>query len=180
MTDELIYWEAAGLLFTLVFGMLLHFFYQWSGGKQIVGRFAPVNESIWEHLKLLFFPIVLFSIAEYFFIGKEYPNFIPAKALSVTIGMLLIVVLFYIYTVIIGGHRLWADILLFVLGAVAAYAYSLYIISQPSLGIAGQLIGAGIIIVFILCFAVFSYDPPHIPLFADPNTKGYGPVGSAE
>ena len=45
-----------GILFTIILGSLSHFFYGWSGNFFLVGFFSPVNESVWEHLKLLFFP----------------------------------------------------------------------------------------------------------------------------
>ena len=44
-----------GILWTLVIGTLSHFFYQWSGENFLIGLLSPVNETVWEHLKLLFF-----------------------------------------------------------------------------------------------------------------------------
>ena len=37
----------------------LHFAYEWSGENFIVSLVAPVNESIWEHLKMVYWPTVL-------------------------------------------------------------------------------------------------------------------------
>lgn len=51
-----IFW---GILFINLFGILLHFLYDFSGKVLIVGIFAPINESVWEHLKLGFYPIIL-------------------------------------------------------------------------------------------------------------------------
>ena len=48
--------------FVLITGTLSHFIYEWSGNNFIVGFFFPVNESTWEHMKLVFFPMFLFSI----------------------------------------------------------------------------------------------------------------------
>ena len=36
----------SGIIFTIVFGSLLHFFYDWSGKNAIVGLFSPINESV--------------------------------------------------------------------------------------------------------------------------------------
>ena len=44
-------------------GTLLHFLFDWTGGNAVVALFSAVNESIWEHLKLLFYPMVLFAVA---------------------------------------------------------------------------------------------------------------------
>lgn len=51
-----------GILFVLVTGTLSHFLYDWSGRLPVVGLFAPVNESVWEHMKLLFFPMLLYAL----------------------------------------------------------------------------------------------------------------------
>ena len=45
-------------IFISVLGVLLHFTYEWSGNNPIVGLFSATNESTWEHLKLLFFPML--------------------------------------------------------------------------------------------------------------------------
>lgn len=51
-------------IFISVLGVLLHFTYEWSGDNAVVGLFSAVNESTWEHLKLLFFPFLLLTILE--------------------------------------------------------------------------------------------------------------------
>ncbi len=174
MGNELACWELVGFIFVTVFGSLLHFVYHWSGNNRVVGLFAPINESTWEHLKLLVFPIVLYSIAEYLALGKNYPNFIPAKALGVLLGMLAIVAIFYTYTGMLGRHYLWADILTFILGVAAAYAYSWKIINKQPIGTSAQAAGFLIVLILILSFAVFTLYPPHIAMFLDPVTNCYG------
>ena len=86
MGNGLFYWEIAGFVFVIIAGTLLHFVYHWTGQNRIVGLFSPVNESTWEHLKLLFTPMLLNSIAEYFVIGNQFSNFIAAKMLGIVFG----------------------------------------------------------------------------------------------
>ncbi len=172
-------WEMIGFIFVVVLGSLFHFVYHWSGNNKFVGLFAPVNESTWEHLKLLIMPMVLFSIVEYFVIGKDYPNFIPAKALGILLGIIAIVVIFYTYTGILGKHYLWADILTFILGVAVAYTYSWKITNKQPIATNAQIIGILLVFVLILNFAVFSFCPPHIPIFLDPVTKSYGAPNSS-
>ena len=57
-------WELAGLFVTLILGNLLHFVFDWSGENSIVAAFAAVNESTWEHMKLLVIPWVVWSLVE--------------------------------------------------------------------------------------------------------------------
>lgn len=177
MENGLFCWEIAGFIFVIVTGTLLHFVYNWTGQNRLAGIFSPVNESTWEHLKLLFYPTLLYSIVEYFVIGNRFPNFIAAKTLGITVGMLVIVAVFYTYTGIVGQHYLWADILTFVLGVASTYAYSWRTIHQADAGMIPQFTAILITLVLLACFAIFSFYPPHIPLFLDPVSKGYGVSG---
>ena len=83
-------WQIIAILFTLVVGTLLHFTYEWSGENKIIGTFSAINESTWEHLKLIFFPMLIFSIFEGIKIYKETNNYIEAKAIGIIFGILFI------------------------------------------------------------------------------------------
>ena len=122
-----------GIFFTLILGTLLHFTYEWSGNDPVVGFFSAVNESTLEHLKMIFVPFFLFSIFEYFAYGKDITAFILTKALSVSLGMITIVVVFYLYTWIVGTNFLWMDIAIFVLGIIVAYWVSYVLIKNQKL-----------------------------------------------
>ena len=63
--------QMTGFLFTSILGTFLHFFFDLTGGNVVAALFSAVNESIWEHMKLLFFPMLIFSIIEYLFL-KNY------------------------------------------------------------------------------------------------------------
>lgn len=167
--------KLAGLVFTLIAGTLAHFIYQWSGEKPVVGLITPVNESTWEHLKLLFFPMLVSGTVEYFFLRRQYPNYVFAQAVGILVGMLTVVVLFYTYSGVLGFNFLAADILTFVIGVLAGFGVSLRLLksgsfSEPVYTAAGCLmIGA-----LLLLFLVFTKAPPHIGLFRDPVTGEYG------
>ena len=64
----------AGILFVSSAGCLMHFVYEWSGQNFVLGLFAPVSESTWEHMKLAYFPMLLFFLVEYIFLYKSYPR----------------------------------------------------------------------------------------------------------
>jgi hypothetical protein len=48
-----------GILFISLLGSLIHFLYDLSGKSLLVGLIAPINESVWEHLKLPLVPTLL-------------------------------------------------------------------------------------------------------------------------
>ena len=59
-------WQIITVIICLILGTLLHFTYEWSGENPIIALFSAVNESIWEHLKLAFYPMFSIHINENF------------------------------------------------------------------------------------------------------------------
>lgn len=168
-------WFIIGSIFSLVFGTLLHFVFEWSNYNSLVGIFSPINESTWEHLKLLLWPGFIFMIIEYFLIGYKYNNYIVSKVISLLIGMSLIVILFYTYTGIIGRNNLVVDISIFVLSVIITqYIGYKLIISIKKFTILQSIIAIIILVIIIMLFTIFTFTPPKIPLFADPRTGKYG------
>ncbi len=124
-------WHTVGAVFTILAGSLLHFVYEWSGFSPVFAVFGSVNESVWEHLKLLFWPFIFTAVIGLWVYGKCLPGYFAAKALGLIAGMLIITAVFYTYCGIIGQNFAWVDILLFVLGTAAAYAVSYNYIKNP-------------------------------------------------
>lgn len=169
------FWHIAGIIFTLILGTLLHFTYTWSGENPLVAIFSAVNESTWEHLKLLFTPMFLFTVLEYFAYGNELSNFIPVKFLSILLGMFTIVATFYTYVGIIGINYLWADIAIFILGTIVAYFFSYKMLQTDCFSSKiANIIGFVGLLSLLICFFVFTFNPPQLPLFQDPITLAYG------
>lgn len=164
-----------GFIFTVILGSLLHFTYEFFNENIIVGYFSAVNESTWEHLKLLITPVIIFSIFEYFVYGKNLENFILTKAMSILIGMFTIIASFYTYTGILGSNYLILDIGTFILGTIVAYYFS-YKVLQSNLFYGEKSNYIGIFIIFLLIFSMiyFTTNPPKINLFLDPVTNSYG------
>lgn len=109
------------ILFTMILGSLNHFLYEFSGQNPVTALIAPVNESVWEHMKLLFFPFLLFSLAEYYFRRPEPAAFFGSRFAGVWTGMLSIILLYYGYSGTFGKSFVSVDILLFFIGVIIAY-----------------------------------------------------------
>lgn len=159
-------WHIAGVIFTSLVGSLLHFVYDWSGGAFIAALFTAVNESTWEHLKLLVFPYLLFSLIEYFVYGKQFPNFFSAKFFGVLAGMLTITVLFYTVSGVFGKSPAALNIAIFILGVIAAYLVSFRILKSKRFSSKkAQTLSVLGIVLLIGLFFFFSFYPPKIGLF---------------
>ena len=156
-----------GAIFVLVLGTLSHFFFQWSNDNLIVGLFSAVNESTWEHMKLIFYPMLLYSVFAIPRLKGNYPCITSAFLSGTLTGTFLIPVIFYTYTGILGYHLFILDILTFVLSVMAAF----YLVFQLSVSCSmNRFLPFLYFLVYfmILSFAVFSFFLPNIGLFADP------------
>lgn len=159
----------------MVFGTLGHFLYEFSSGSPIVGMFFPVNESTWEHLKLLFTPVFIIGVIEWFFYGKKFQNFFPALFVSVLGGMLAITASFYTYTGILGKNYMAADIMTFVIGIIAAYYIRYKILKSGRLSSEKWTFAALAGFALLFVFAGYStFNPLRINIFKDPVTGTYG------
>ena len=112
------------IILTVLLGSLNHFLYEWTGRNPFTALITPVNESTWEHLKLLFFPFLLFTVLEYYISRPRRSSFFTARLAGVLLGMLSIVLLFYGYTAVLGTHNLIIDILIFIIGVMVSYVVS--------------------------------------------------------
>lgn len=149
-----------------VLGTISHFLYEWTNYNKIVGYFSAVNESTFEHLKLLFFPTILFSLIEYFFVKKEIKNYISSVIISVIIGIISIVVLFYTYKGVLGYNVDAVNIAIYYISIIIMLIVKNRIIdsenfSTKSANIFFLLIG--VIISFI--FFIFTYTTPLLGIF---------------
>ena len=166
-------WQIAGFVFTGVLGTLLHFLFDWTGGSVIAALFSAVNESIWEHMKLLFYPMLLFAGIEYRFWGKKNPSFWCVKLVGILTGLALIPVLYYAYTGILGVSADWFNVVIFFIAAGVTYLLETKLFER---GFRCRFSGAAFICLLLVAvtFTVLTFLPPRIPLFQDPITGTYG------
>ena len=149
-------------------GVLFHFVYEWSGNNPFLAPFFPVNESTWEHLKLVFYPITIVSLVEYFFLAKKPANYAFTKLISILLGMLSVVVCFYTYTGIIGKSIDFINILIYFLSMIVAYVFSYKSLTGKSFQNISPYVGIFGILVLYLLFTIFTKNPPDLALFKAP------------
>jgi hypothetical protein len=170
---KILHWEILGIIFIICVGSVLHFVFELSGFWKPVGLIAAVNESVWEHLKLGFWPAVFFALIEYPFL-KETENFVIAKAVSIYLIPFGIAALFYSYTFILGYNTLAMDVLIFVFAVVIGQVASYKILTASELPQKLNVTAFLAVVVLAVLFMVFTFYPPHVSLFEDTVTGGYG------
>lgn len=156
-----------GSLFVLTLGTLSHFFYNWSNNNFFVSLFSPVNESTWEHMKLAFFPMLLFSLFMNARLKVRYPCITSSLYFSILLSTFLIPVLFYTYTGILGFHIAIVDIGTFVISVILSFLIQYKLTISCKIKNLQSILGF-LVIVCAFLFFIFTYAPPEIALFAVP------------
>ncbi len=150
-----------------ILGVLLHFTYDWSANSQLIGLFSPVNESVWEHLKLLFFPMLFLTIFDYFFLRADRPEeFLPARTRGILTGMAFIIIAFYTISGVIGKSFAIIDIII--------YFISIYIVFRTEqkhykeFRILSDILAVLILAILAILFFIFTNNPPSLGIFYTP------------
>lgn len=165
-------YQIFSIIFTFILGSLLHFTYELSGDNPVVAIFSSINESVWEHLKLLFFPMLLSIIIGYFYIGKDIPNFLCSKVLGIITSMAFMVIFFYTYTGILGRNIPVIDITSFFIATILGEFVSYVLIVNKFK--CNNVIAIITLALIFVCFMIFTYFTPNIGIFKDPVTGQYG------
>lgn len=155
-------------IFICVLGVLFHFTYEWSGNNTIIGLFSAVNESTWEHLKLIFFPMLLLTIIEIFFFENKLPTaFLSARVIGIIAGMIFIVTAFYTILGILGTNYDFINIAIYFIGVfIALWTENKQYNKSGSLSDCTSFV---ILLILTVSFFIFTYYPPEIGLFKDPT-----------
>lgn len=153
-----------GIIFTFILGTLLHFVYEWSGSNVIVGIFSPVNESVWEHLKLLYFPMSLWLLLGYSKFGKNNCNYLLSAIIGFLCGAVSIPLLFYLYTFFTQKSILAVDIIIFIIGICISFLVMAFIYKNYAFRCRPVKLILIWELIFVL-FVIFTIFPPDFFLF---------------
>jgi hypothetical protein len=167
------FWQAAGFAVSTLFGTILHFLYDWTGGNTLAAIFSGVNESTWEHMKLLYWPLIAFAVFQYFFFRDE-KNYWWVKLAATALGLMLIPVLFYTYNGMFGKSPDWVNIAIFYIAAATAFGFEWWAFRKKLMLWKHPQLGLGALVVIGILFVIFTFATPRIPLFQDPVTGGFG------
>lgn len=166
-------WQLWGFGVTSLGGTLLHFLYDWLGKALWIAPFSSVNESTWEHMKLLFWPMFLFAVVQsFFFRGRE--DFWCVKLKGILLGLIMIPVIFYTYNGVIGKSPDWLNIAIFFIAAAIAYIYETRLFRAENTPCRSSKAAFATLCVIALLFVVFTFWTPELNVFKDPLTESYG------
>ena len=166
-------WELMGFAVTSLGGTLLHFLYDWLGGAVWIAPFSGVNESTWEHMKILFWPMLIFAAVQSLFF-KDREDFWCVKLKGILLGLTLIPVLFYTYNGVIGRSPDWINIAIFFISAAISYIYETRLFNRGKTVCKNPKLAIALLCLLGALFTIFTFFTPEIGIFKDPLTGTFG------
>lgn len=136
--------------------------------------FFPVNESIFEHMKMLFTTFIIYSVIEYFIFKRKdvsVNNFIFSYLITgvMVIGIFLILFLPFYYRY---GENMTYTIIMEFVAIALSQLISYYILSQKPLKL--EKISIVLIIIIFIVLGYLTYNPIICDFFFDPTNEKYG------
>lgn len=173
-------WILWGIPALILLGGPMHFIFELLGKPIWIALFVPVNESVWEHLKLQLWPMAIWWLVGYLLLRKQ-SNFLAknwwvAALVAQIANMLVIITFFYTYTGAFGIESLVLDIISMILAVILSQSLALHVYRFGRANRACGIISAVMILLLLALFTVTTYAPPHVPLFHDSPTGQYGIV----
>ena len=166
-------WQLWGFAISSLGGTLLHFLYDWLGEARWIAPFSGVNESTWEHMKLLFWPMFIYAIIESFYF-RDRRNFWCVKLRGILLGLSLIPIIFYTYNGVFGRSPDFINITIFFVSAAIAYIYETRLFNADKTPCRHPKYAFWVLCFIALLFVVFTFRTPKISIFRDPLTGSYG------
>lgn len=168
--------EFLGFLFIAVLGTILHFTYDLSNHNKYVALFSAVNESVWEHMKLVVFPSLIWLLFEIPFLYQN-SNFITAKAAAIVIMLLFIPLVFYFYKYVFKNNSFIVDILIFYAAIGLGQYFSYLVLKLQPVSLVWNYISLFVLIFIYGYFLIATFLPGDEYIYVDPITKKVGVAG---
>jgi hypothetical protein len=172
---RLVWFTVVGAVFMTLAGSTMHFVYDWSGHNAAVGLFGPVNESIWEHAKLVFWPPLLWYTFTAASLRHDPPHeFLGASAVSLWFMPLFQIAFYYLYAAIAGGDLFVMDLVDFQLTVILGQLLFYGLAVRMHCTKAGRIAAILSVVSLVAVFFLFTFQPPHVPVFRDPRNGTFG------
>lgn len=152
-------------LITAIIGTLSHFAYDFFNESPYLIALFPTNESVFEHMKLFFYPFIFTSLVEGFIYKENIKYFIAKRAFIISFIMLFEIVFTSIILKNIGINA-FINISSYYLLMLGAYIISFYLNKESKILLYGGYIN---LFLWIIAFAILSYKPFNSFIFIDPS-----------
>ena len=162
-----------GIVVVSLLSIPLHFVYEWTGENTVAGMFTPINESIWEHLKLVFWPLLFWWMIGFLIFNKKrqliFTKWITAATASILISMTFIVSWYYTWVYALDTESSIIDIGSLFIAVPIAQLVAIHIYKVIQQRMIYMILSSAILIIFAVAFIWFKFNTPDLNLFIPPS-----------
>lgn len=174
-TKKFLLMEILGAIVVSAMAVIFHNLYELTDRNFYVGLISATNESVFEHIKIIFFPYLIWSIIEFFLLKpRDSKKFVTVKLIVLCVISCLVVVFYYTYVGVIGYNIMAVDIGSAFAYVIIGFVWSYFWITSKRYSSRLFLFSIFIFVVFLLGLLYYSINPPKIPLFYDTENEIYG------
>lgn len=157
------------IIFSII-GTAMHFVYDIIGSNIILNGIVPINESVWEHLKLIFYPSLIFFVCNYDYKAKNNKatytaSFVTASTISMLFCIMSYYSILYFFKFVPGVINIviyyLSMFILFVLMYIMNYI-------TEELHDNFNFFCEITILIYIFIFYIYTYFPPNLIIFKSP------------
>jgi len=162
-----------GIFLIFLLSFLFHFLYDWFPNS-LFAIFFPVNESIWEHMKIIFSSFVFYGLIEYILLKKytKFNNFLLSLFIIPIIAIIIYLIIYLPLYNILGENVIISILLLFMI-IVLEQILSYYLLQYKEIKYQSIIGIIGIILTYII-FGYLTYNPLYNYVFFDIKDNKYG------
>lgn len=165
-------WIVWSSIIIFVLAFIWHYMYGWLDNSKLVAWLFPVNESVWEHLKLTLWPTILvWLIVGPFFNDKSSVGLnksIVCIFISMVLANLIILGTHYTFKGGFGIENMAVDIIALILGIFIAQLFTSIFIMPFNVPLWSVIVCWILLGLSVLCYGYLSYMPCNAPIFAVP------------
>lgn len=163
-----------GTFFIFLIGFIIHNLYEWFPNV-LTSIIAPVNESIFEHMKMIFTSYIMWLIIK-IFIYKKYnikENSFIFKELITTIFTIILFLIIFLPIYNKFGENLFLTLFIYFVSICASQIFN-YIFNTKKESRVFNTIGLLSIIVIYAITTYLTYNPIICDFFLDSSNNSYG------
>ena len=155
-------------------GYLFHYLFKFFSSSPFVAPLFPINESIFEHLKLLLYPFVLVSLIEILIRKKKFQSTLPYRIFGITFSIIFLPLTYYLLKRIFGNVHI-GNIILYFVFLFLSYFITYYFEKKETVSSKAVIIlSYSTLFLLIFLFTLLTFLPPEAELFKDPTLNTYG------
>lgn len=162
------------IFITFLLSFLFHFGYSLSDNI-LFSIIFPVNESIWEHMKIITTSVIVSSIIEYFLLIKnniKFNNYTISTIISIILGIIIYLII-YLPIHYLFGHSLIVAVTILLITFIIIENIKHFIMKLDKIK-HQNIVGIILMILLYFIFGYLTYNPIQNDLFIDTECECYG------